>query len=141
MVVVDASVAVKWVVREPGSDKAMSLLVSGQVMVAPDLIKIEGASAITRAYRSERLSREDADNTLRHWHDYMASGVLALIESDRDLDRAAELSCQLRHPLPDCLYLALAQRLAVGLVTADGTFARRAPAAYPHVSLLLTADA
>ncbi len=141
MVVVDASVAAKWVLREPGSDQAMSLLADGEVLVAPELIKIEGASAITWAYRSERLSREDADDALRHWHDYMASGVLALIENDRDLYRAAELSCQLRHPLPDCLYLALAERLAVGLVTADGTFARRAPAAYPRVSLLLITDA
>jgi len=140
VVVVDASVAAKWVLREPGSADAPALLDSGDVLTAPALVRVEGASAIARAYRSGRLEREDADHALRHWLGYLGSGALDLVDDSRDLGRAAELSFALRHPLPDCLYLALAERLDVELLTADGTFARRAPSAYPRVRLFASAD-
>jgi predicted nucleic acid-binding protein len=42
------------------------------------------------------------------------------------LASASELALQLTRPLADCLYLALAERLGVALVTADRAFARRA---------------
>jgi predicted nucleic acid-binding protein len=43
-----------------------------------------------------------------------------------DLEAAAKLALELQHPLPDCLYLAVAERLGVALITADRAFARRA---------------
>jgi predicted nucleic acid-binding protein len=42
------------------------------------------------------------------------------------LAAASELALQLAHPLADCLYLALAERFGVALITADRVFARRA---------------
>jgi predicted nucleic acid-binding protein len=42
------------------------------------------------------------------------------------LAAASELALRLAHPLPDCLYLAVAERLGVVLITADRAFARRA---------------
>ena len=42
------------------------------------------------------------------------------------LPRHRELALHLAHPLADCLYLALAERLGVALITADRAFARRA---------------
>ena len=141
MIIVDASVAVKWVLREPGSPAALSLLTTGDLVLAPELLRLEGAGAITRAFRVGRLQREDADRAPEHWFGTLAGGTVELVPDRRDLPRAAELSCELRHPLPDCLYLALAERLAAELLTADTAFARRAPAAYPRVRLFGAADA
>jgi predicted nucleic acid-binding protein len=135
LIVVDASVAAKWVLREPDTPAALALLATGDLMAAPELLRLEGAGAITRALRAGRIEREFADNALQHWLQYLASGTVELLPDSRDLARASHLSCDLRHPLPDCLYLALAERLGCELLTADATFARRAPAAYPNVRL------
>lgn len=44
-VIVDASVAIKWVVTEPGSDLAAGLL-DGRPLHAPTLMRIEAANAL-----------------------------------------------------------------------------------------------
>ena len=59
LIVVDASVAVKWVVEEPGSREAGFLLTGGDRLYAPDLLTIEVTGAITRAFRNGRL--DDAE--------------------------------------------------------------------------------
>ena len=50
---------------------------------------------------------------------------------------ALELGFRLRHPLYDCFYLALAQRLDTHLLTADKKFAAKA-AASPWAHLVRT---
>ena len=139
LIVVDASVAVKWVIEEPDSALAAQLLGSAEPMVAPELLRTEGAGAVTRAFRSGRLTREAAEASLELWLDAFRS-VVELVPNEHHLRRAAELSCDLRHPLADCLYLALAERLGATLLTADTTFARRASASFPQIRLL-NADA
>ena len=139
MIVVDASVAVKWVLTEPGSRRAMALFRSGEVMAAPDLLRIEGAGAITRAFRAGRLPAEEVPARLELWLDAFA-GVVNLVGSEPHLRRAAALSCELRHPLPDCLYLALAEHLDVQLLTADAVFAGRAAAMHSRIQIFPSAD-
>ncbi len=41
------------------------------------------------------------------------------------LDAAISLACELKHPVYDCLYLALADSLGIALVTADQKFANK----------------
>jgi predicted nucleic acid-binding protein len=62
--------------------------------------------------------------------------VVELSHDADDLDEAPELSIRLKHPLQDCLYLALAQRLHATFVTADETLHRRASDVFPSVILL-----
>jgi predicted nucleic acid-binding protein len=63
----------------------------------------------------------------------LTDSVEVLLPDADDLAAASELALQLAHPLADCLYLALAERLGVALITADRAFARRAA---PRSSLI-----
>ena len=136
----DASVAVKWALVEAGSKRALTLLHTGQPMIAPDLLRIEGTSAITRAFRADRLPVEEIRERLDLWLDAFLS-VVTLVPGEPHLPRAASLSCELRHPLFDCLYLALAEHLDLQLLTADTVFASRAAGQHPRVQLFPTTDA
>jgi predicted nucleic acid-binding protein len=50
---------------------------------------------------------------------------MVLVEHDDALERRAlELAIALDHPVYDCLYLALAERMGVGMVSADRRFLR-----------------
>jgi predicted nucleic acid-binding protein len=136
LIVVDASVAAKWVLEEAGTEQAVAILQGGEPLAAPELLQVEGAGAVTRAFRNGRIDAADAADALGAWFRTVAGGAVELSPNRLDLPRAAELSCAIHHPLNDCLYLALAERLGAELVTADAAFARRAPAAYPRVRLL-----
>jgi predicted nucleic acid-binding protein len=46
MLVVDASVAVKWLVEEPGTADAMDLLNGPDAVIAPDLVVAEALNAV-----------------------------------------------------------------------------------------------
>ena len=138
MIVVDASVAAKWVLNEADSPAARALLGRSDELAAPELLRVEGISAITRAVRNGRLGTADVDVPLNAWFALLASGRVELVPIDLYLRTAATLSCDLRHPLYDCFYLVLAQRLNADLVTTDGTFLRRTTAVWPRVRLLGT---
>ena len=114
--IVDASVAVKWVVREAGSDAAAAL--RGEELHAPDWILIECANVLWAKVRRRELTREEADR-----------GMALLIEAPITLAPASELVAEalalaheLAHPVYDCLYLALARARNSPLVTADARF-------------------
>ena len=136
MIVVDASVAVKWLLPETNSDAAQKLLATGQELTAPSLIRLEVAAAITRKVRMGELSPDAARLGVELWLQSLTDGVLVLMESQADLENAVDLAFSLRHPLQGCLYLALARRLDVALITADPKFVHRAAAEYPNVRLL-----
>lgn len=60
-VVVDASVAVRWVFELPGSDLAERFFQSKEPLIAPDLVIAEIANAAWKLVRFERFERFDAD--------------------------------------------------------------------------------
>ena len=117
-VVVDASVALKWIFNEPYSDQARRLLAdigNGEVF-APPLLPSEITNAIFQQQRRGRLTAAGADAAL--------TGLLAIqwrIVSPDTLYRDA-LDLALRFGLPatyDSQYLALARALGAGFWTAD----------------------
>jgi predicted nucleic acid-binding protein len=117
--VVDASVAVKFLVREPGNDEARRLLMIPDPLIAPDWILAEAASAFwNKVKRSELL----AIHAERHLSD-LPRFFETLFASADLVTEAFQLSIRLRHPVYDCLYLALAVREDCRLVTADTEFA------------------
>lgn len=119
--VIDASVAIKWMVAEPGNDAARALLDVPDPLIAPDWIMLEAASAFWRKVKASELLEIDA---MRHIDD-LPEFFSRLFES-RELARdALALGFRLRHPVYDCLYLALAQREGCRLVTADEAFYRK----------------
>ena len=126
MIVVDASVIVKWFSPEVGAVPAKALLAAADELIAPELARIEVASALIRKGLREELPDADVESTLRAWFRALSDGQIFLLPDSEDIEAAARLALDLWHPLPDCLYLAAAERLGVALITADRAFARRA---------------
>ena len=136
MIVVDASVIVKWFVPEVGAVPAKAMLAAGDELIAPELARIEVTSALIRKGLREELSGADVESTLRAWFRALSEGQVFLLPNSDDIEAAAKLALELQHPLPDCLYLAAAERLGVPLITADRTFVQRAQRRSQLVKLL-----
>ena len=136
MIVVDASVAVKWFFPEPGAESAGAILSGSEKLMAPALIRVEAAAEITRKFRTGELAAEEAASACRLWFAALARGVITLSPDEVDLAAAMELAIQIRHPLQDCLYLAVARRAHCALITADLKFGARARDVYEEVKLL-----
>ena len=110
---IDASVASKWVVEEAGSDRARRL--SRARLEAPDLLLAECANILSKKTRLGDLSRRDASECLA----LLLRAPVTLADSRGLAGLALQLSFELNHPVYDCVYLALAVRRGVPLVTAD----------------------
>lgn len=136
MLVLDASVAVKALLLEPGSDRATALLASEADLVAPSIIIVEVLAAITRAHRADRIGAGLAREIASNWRQLIADGGLVYAADDLLLEKAVDIALAIRHPLQDCLYLALAQHLGCPLVTADRTLIERGAAAHAKVQML-----
>jgi predicted nucleic acid-binding protein len=136
MIVVDASIAAKWYLNEPGAEEAATLLTSDAILIAPALIRVEVTGAILRRYREKLLSLERAQEACVLWDADLAGGAIRLVPDDSLLAAARALAFQIRHTIQDCLYLAAAvQAGRVRLVTADSTFHTRAAPVFPFVEL------
>ena len=136
MIIVDASVIVKWFIPEVGNVAAKALLSAADELMAPELARVEVASALIRKGLRQELTGADVGTTLRAWFRALADGDVALLPNEDHMEAAAKLALELRHPLPDCLYLAAAERLGVALITADRAFAGRAGQRSDLVQLL-----
>ena len=121
---VDASVAVKWMTPEVLTDQARGLLAGPELLIAPDWVLLEAASAFWRKVKHSELLMIHA---MRHI-EVLPGFFSALHSSAALLPAALSLAFQLRHPVYDCLYLVLAKREGARLVTADQQFAARASA-------------
>ena len=140
MIVVDACVATKLFVDEAGSDAAARLVARYPLFLAPALITLEVTSAITRKARNREIDRPAAERALAAWREFLRLGNLRLTADDALLVEAAGRSLDLAHPVADCLYLALAAREGVPLVTADGPFRDAVRGAFADVRLLAEFD-
>ncbi|HEY3950080.1 type II toxin-antitoxin system VapC family toxin [Phenylobacterium sp.] len=115
-IVIDASVALKWVLDEPGKEAADALL--DEELIAPALWLLEAANALwKRAQRREISAMEATERLLELYNAPVAATAIA-----DDLSAAADLANDLGHPVYDCLYLALAIRENTYVVTADRRF-------------------
>lgn len=119
--VVDASVAVKWVIQEPGTAAAIALR-SGMPLLAPDLLIPECAVILWKKVRRQELSQAEAQLAAR----LLQRAQLDLRPTLPLLPLALEMAVRLAHPAYDCMYLALAVAENTVVVTADGRFARAA---------------
>jgi predicted nucleic acid-binding protein len=117
--VLDASVAVKWVLPEPDTVKALSLRDAFRngihELVTPDIFPIEIAHALARAERRGLIQPPEA--LLRFQH--VAATLPRLHPYLPLLPRAMELSSQARIEVYDCVYIALAEAEQCQVVTAD----------------------
>ena len=117
--VLDASVALKWVLPEPDTPRAVRLRNAYRQklheLLAPDIFPAEVAHALTRAERRGIVALPEAARrlllvlrTAPFLHSYLPL-----------LRRAVDISSAMRIGVYDCLYVALAEREGCELVTAD----------------------
>ena len=137
--VVDASVATKWLIDEPDTDKADALaqswVRSGIKPVAPYLMPVEVANVLHQRVRQGRVSRQEAARLIQR---LMDSGV-ELREPAGLHTRAIELASQLGQSAAyDAHYLALAEMIDCELWTADQRYYRAVRSAHPRARLLMT---
>ena len=117
----DASVVVKWIVKEQWSEEARGLLAHRIHLNAPDILLAEFANTIwKKARRREILDPQPYFDELADLPE-----IVTLHPGDELIDRAAQLAVQLDHPVYDCLYLACAEATASTLITADRRFAKK----------------
>jgi predicted nucleic acid-binding protein len=136
MIVVDASIAAKWYLNEPGSTDAATLLSSAAELIAPALIRIEVTGAILRHYREKKLSLERAKEACDLWESDLSAGAVRMVPDASLIIAARALAFQIRHALQDCLYLAAAiEAGSARLVTADPKFHARAHPLFPSIEL------
>jgi predicted nucleic acid-binding protein len=116
-IVVDASVAVKWVLHEEHEVPARRVLSSGRPL-APHLLWAEVGNTLWKRYRRREASVEEVRwmledvrrlpvTTFAHWP---------------LLPAALDLAISLHQTVYDCLYLALAEARDSVMVTADRRF-------------------
>ena len=131
--VIDASVALKWVLPEINSDKALRLRSNFQAaiheLLSPDIFSIEVANTLARAERNGVIPVGDADVHL--------AGILSTstpLHSYRPLlRRALAIAKAARHGVYDCVYVALAERENCELVTADDKLVKNLQATFPFI--------
>lgn len=117
-VIVDASVAIRWVVAEEDTDAAVRVQLEEQ-LAAPDFLIIECANAPRTKVRRGELTRQGAEVALAA---IRATPVQLFAASDYAV-AAQALAFDLNHAVNDCLYLAVVLAERIVLVTADRAFA------------------
>ena len=134
--VVDASVAVKWLVVEEDAEVAQELATSGQELHAPRLMASEVANALWRKARAGEIERRAAGILLANVPDMPVRwGDDEAVSAD-----AVRLALALDRPVYDCVYLALAHRIGAVLLTADLRFANGLAPTEHGESIMTLAD-
>jgi predicted nucleic acid-binding protein len=136
MIVVDASVAVKWFIPEAGEEAAAKLLGGKTRLMAPALIRLEVTGAIIRRYREGHLSEKKAREGTQAWEAMLQYRVVHLVTESELFDNAVQMAFLAKHALADCMYLVAAKRLDAQLITADKPMRDRGLRAYNNITLL-----
>ncbi|HEX3150777.1 MAG TPA: type II toxin-antitoxin system VapC family toxin [Gemmataceae bacterium] len=136
MIVIDVSVIVKCYVPEAGSDKAIKLIAGFEKLVAPELIRVEVSAALCRKAREGQIHANDAALCCDKWRKHLADEVVLTVPNQELLAAAERLALELKHPVQDCIYLALAKSEKTFLMTADNKFRDKATKLHPESKLL-----
>jgi predicted nucleic acid-binding protein len=134
--VVDASVAAKWLFVEPDTGKARAILDSAESgelqLLAPEILPAEIANSLWKRTQRGDLDRASALGLFEGFQkvEFRFCGVQELIEP------ALSIAFRHHHPVYDCLYVVLARREGCDLVTADERLYRAFARDFPGVHLL-----
>lgn len=113
--VIDASVAVKWIVAEEHSRAALRLLETCEQMVAPAHWLAEASNAIWAKCRRGELSAAQGEERVAT----LASAPVAPLPLEQLLEPAFAVALRMQVTVYDALYVAAAMATRLPLVTAD----------------------
>ena len=133
--VIDASVAIKWVVEEPGTAEALAL--RRHRLLSPDLLIPECANILWKKVRRREIGPDEAALAAR----LLQHADVELVPMRSLLEPATRLAIQLDHPAYVCVYLALAQASGCSFVTADSRFCTKVRGQVPTGQVLDLAEA
>jgi predicted nucleic acid-binding protein len=114
LIVVDASVAVRWIANEPDAESALMLLQRDD-LAAPDLLAVEVGSALRRKEKDGELTRGQVVAGL----ELIFDRVRLHASTSSLMVRAVEISAALGHPIYDCMYVTLTEALGGRFVSHD----------------------
>jgi len=118
--VIDASIAVKWVVEEEGTENALAL--RGRTkLIAPELLTAECANILWKKVQRGELTEDEALFAAR----LLQASDIELLPTRALLEPATRLAIELNHPAYDCIYIALAIEHDFQFVTADARLLRK----------------
>jgi predicted nucleic acid-binding protein len=134
IVIVDASVGVKWLdlfAQEELADRAKALLdrrTAGEILVlVPDLFWLEISSALCKAMRRNKCTSREADQALGE----IQRLPLHTVSSTKLVNSAQQIAIQYGRSIYDCVYVALARDARSELITADEKLANAVAAHLP----------
>lgn len=113
--VFDASVVVKLVVHEPGSDHARIAFTQASAPLLLDWTSLEVAHALWKRTMRNQAQSTEATTALES----LSRLAFAEFAAAPLLESALEIALRSRHAVYDCLYVALALVEDAALVTAD----------------------
>ena len=125
--VIDASIAVKWLVEERGTPEALALRQKAK-LIAPELLVAECANILWKKVKREELLKPEALLAAR----LLQGAEIELLPTRSLFEAATRMSIEIDHPAYDCLYLALAVEKECPFVTADERFLRKLPQGRQH---------
>lgn len=117
-IVVDASVVIKIITEEPGSEAATLRVMDADERIAPAWVRLEVTNGLSKKVHAAGLTIDQARSGLGAIDLFLTE----LVDTEGLYERAFSLSIDLRHAMYDCLYLALAEERGGVLVTADAKF-------------------
>lgn len=120
MIVIDASVAVKWVVRETGHESALAIIDKTWTRIAPDLLLPEVTNVLLKKQRTKEVS----DAQLGAGLVGIKAAIKEFVPSLELADDAVILSRELNHSAYDCFYLACSLGRGI-LLSADNRFIQK----------------
>jgi predicted nucleic acid-binding protein len=138
VIVVDASIAVKWIRWETDSADAHEFLERYRAqLIAPDMIISEVAGVIVREVNMGNWPLDEAKRLLSQWTgDWGAVAIDVRRVTPPIIERAGLLAIDIGHPIGDCIYLALALEEGAELATADAKFVGKVAGRHGRCRLL-----
>src|SRR4051812_16513589 len=115
LVVADASLVVKWLIDEAGSEEALALLRPSIHWVAPRLVLTETARALRRKAARSEITGQGAEDALAELVRMVRTNVIAMVADEEAVALALSMALSGTLRLPDCLYLAVAVQRGAGL--------------------------
>lgn len=117
-IVIDASVALKWLVEEPDSDLTVARSLESETRIAPDYLLMECAYVIWKKVGQKQLTHRTGEEII----DSLNTLPITFHATYRLITLSYKLAVELNCSVYDCSYLALALNYQCPVVTADKRF-------------------